>query len=66
MNPGVLVLVTWPEGTLGLSANSASEHRDIPRGEMGIVIMKHNSWLIRVLFPPGVVLDVVENHLTLV
>lgn len=66
MKTGDLVSVTWPDGTMGLSSNDMSEHRDLPRGAMGIVLMKHGSWLIRVLFPPGVALDVVENHIDLV
>lgn len=64
---GDLVVVSNEGGTLGLDGSSRSIHRHMRDGELGVVVNTRgrNTWMVQVLFPPGVILDVVLDHFSI-
>jgi len=70
MKVGDAVRVVYPEGTLGfippLKDSGACSLRDLQIGEVGLVVGVRLDGIAEVLFPPGVVYEVVGNHLDVI
>lgn len=60
-----LVRVARHDGTLALCSNQMFEHKHMCLDSMGVTLSHSTdeTWFVKVLFPPGIVYDVVREHL---
>lgn len=69
MRVGDVVRVTWPEGTMAFTPpgkDGVDGIRDLKIGEVGLVTSVGTNGMAQVLFPPGIVYDVVAHHLDVI
>ena len=70
MKVGDTVQVTWPEGTLGFSPPDQdgiiNRTTDLKVGQIGIVTSVELNGIVHVVFPPGIVYEVVGHHLSVI
>lgn len=60
-----LVRVARQDGTLALRSSEMFEHKHVLLDTIGVTLstVTNETWFVKVLFPPGIVYDVVRDHL---
>lgn len=69
MRVGDTVRIGWPDGTMGFippGRDGVDTIRDLKIGEIGVVVSVGLNGMTQVLFPPGIVYDVVSHHLDVI